>query len=103
VLDKIEEEIGELRAELVAETRPAGIEEELGDLLFACANLARKLDVDPEAALRGANRRFERRFRAIEARLGADGRRPGDATLDELEALWQEAKAEEKRSAMPAG
>jgi MazG family protein len=103
VLDKIEEEIGELRVELAAETRPAGIEEELGDLLFACANLARKLNVDPEAALRGANRRFERRFRSIEARLGARGLRPDQATLDQLEALWQEAKADEKHGALSAG
>jgi MazG family protein len=103
VLDKIEEEIGELRVELAAETRPAGIEEELGDLLFACANLARKLDIDPEAALRGANRRFERRFRSIEARLGARGLRPDQATLDQLEALWQEAKADEKHEAVSAG
>ena len=97
VLDKIEEEIGELRAELRAETRPTGIEEELGDLLFTCANLARKLEIDPEAALRGANARFERRFRAIEARLGARGLRPEQATLDQLEALWQDVKAEEQR------
>ena len=101
VLDKIEEEIGELRAELGGETRPAGIEEELGDLLFACANLARKLEVDPEAALRGANARFERRFRSIEARLGARGLRPEEATLDQLEALWQEAKADEQAGVPP--
>ncbi|MGE5147878.1 MAG: nucleoside triphosphate pyrophosphohydrolase, partial [Candidatus Eiseniibacteriota bacterium] len=81
VLDKIEEEIGELRAELAGTTRPDGIEQELGDLLFACANLARKLDIDPEAALRGANGRFERRFRAIEARLGARGLAPKQVTL----------------------
>ena len=102
VLDKIEEEIGELRAELAAETRPDGVEQELGDLLFAVANLARKLEIDPEAALRGANSRFERRFRAIEARLGARGLRPDQATLDQLEALWQEVKADEKKDAMPA-
>src|SRR5690606_12988036 len=93
--------IAELRAELAGETRPAGIEEELGDLLFACANLARKLDVDPEAALRGANARFERRFRWMEAQLGTRGLRPEQMTLDQLEALWQEAKADEQRRAPP--
>ncbi|HEX7006717.1 MAG TPA: nucleoside triphosphate pyrophosphohydrolase [Alphaproteobacteria bacterium] len=77
------------------------IEEELGDLLFACANLARKLDVDPEAALRGANARFERRFRWMEAQLGTRGLRPEQMTLDQLEALWQEAKADEQRRAPP--
>jgi MazG family protein len=102
VLDKIEEEIGELRAELKGGTRPDGIEQELGDLLFACANLARKLDIDPEAALRGANGRFERRFRAIEARLAARGLRPEQQTLDQLEALWQEVKADERPDAKPA-
>jgi MazG family protein len=101
VLDKIEEEIGELRAELAGGTRPDGIEQELGDLLFACANLARKLDIDPEAALRGANGRFERRFRAIEARLAARGLRPEQQTLDQLEALWQEVKADERAGAKP--
>lgn len=102
VLDKIEEEIGELRAELAGGTRPDGIEQELGDLLFACANLARKLDIDPEAALRGANGRFERRFRAIEARLAAQGLTPEQRTLDQLEALWQEVKAEERAVPEPA-
>jgi len=102
VLDKIEEEIGELRAELAGGTRPDGIEQELGDLLFACANLARKLEIDPEAALRGANSRFERRFRAIEARLGARGLRPDQATLDQLEALWQEVKADERKNTKPS-
>jgi MazG family protein len=96
VLDKIEEEIGELRAELAGGTRPDGIEQELGDLLFACANLARKLDIDPESALRGANGRFERRFRAIEARLAAQGLKPEQQTLDQLEALWQAVKADER-------
>jgi ATP diphosphatase len=93
VIDKIEEELGELRAELAAGTvDPARVSDELGDVLFAVANLARHCKVDPEAALRGTNDKFERRFRYLEAQLATQGRKPGDATLDEMEALWQEAK-----------
>jgi MazG family protein len=93
VIDKIEEELGELRAELVAGTvDPARITDELGDVLFAVANLARHCRIDPEAALRGTNDKFERRFRYIEARLAEQGRKPADAGLEEMEALWQEAK-----------
>ena len=93
VIDKIEEELGELRAELemgtIDQDRLTG---ELGDVLFAVANLARHCKVDPEAALRATNDKFERRFRYIEARLADNGRQPADATLEEMEALWQEAK-----------
>lgn len=93
VIDKIEEELGELRAELAAgnvdQTR---LNDELGDVLFAVANLARHCKVDPEAALRSTNDKFERRFRHIERRLAESGRKPADATLEEMEALWQEAK-----------
>jgi len=93
VIDKIEEELGELRAELGAgKTDPARITDELGDVLFAVANLARHCRVDPEAALRSTNDKFEKRFRYVEARLAAQGRKPAEATLDEMEALWQEAK-----------
>jgi ATP diphosphatase len=67
----------------------------VGDLLFAAVNIARHLGIDGESALRGANRKFERRFRAIEAALRAAGRHLGDASLDEMEALWQAAKARE--------
>jgi MazG family protein len=102
VLDKIEEEIGELRAELDGGARPEAIEDEVGDLLFALANLARHLGVDPEAALRRGNRKFERRFRAIEAALAAEGRRPEAASLEEMEDLWQQAKADERRNAADA-
>ncbi|MBM3535929.1 MAG: nucleoside triphosphate pyrophosphohydrolase [Alphaproteobacteria bacterium] len=98
VLDKIDEEIGELRRELDAGARKDAAEDEVGDLLFALANLARHLGVDPEAALRRGNRKFERRFRAIEAALAARGRRPEGATLEEMEALWQQAKDEERCS-----
>jgi len=93
VIDKIEEELGELRSEIDAgkidQTRVA---DEMGDVLFAVANLARHCKVEPEAALRATNDKFERRFRYIERRLAHQGRRPIDATLEEMEALWQEAK-----------
>lgn len=93
VLDKIEEEIGELRVELAAgQPDPAHVADELGDILFAMANLARHYKVDPEAALRSTNDKFERRFRYIEKKLAEQGRKPADATLDEMEALWQAAK-----------
>jgi nucleoside triphosphate diphosphatase len=93
ILDKIEEEIGELRAEL-ADGGKAAIEDELGDLLFAVANLARHLEIDPETALRNATRKFERRFRRVEALLAENGRTPAESTLDEMEAQWRRAKAE---------
>jgi MazG family protein len=93
VLDKLEEEIAEVRAELAAGGSPARLEDEVGDLLFAAANLARHLGVDGETALRRANGKFERRFRAIETALRAAGRSLDDASLEEMEALWQAAKA----------
>ena len=93
VIDKIEEELGELRAELEAgDVDQARLTDELGDVLFAVANLARHCKIDPEAALRATNDKFERRFRHIERRLAEAGRKPADATLEEMEALWQEAK-----------
>lgn len=92
VLDKIAEEIDEVRAELGEKIDPDRLEDELGDLLFACINLARKLKIDPETALRRCNRKFERRFRHIESELAARGRTPGESTLGEMEALWVAAK-----------
>src|SRR5438445_12486411 len=93
VIDKIEEELGELRAELEAgDVDQARLTDELGDVLFAVANLARHCKVDPEAALRATNDKFERRFRYIERRLAETGRKPASASLEEMEALWQEAK-----------
>ena len=93
VIDKIEEELDELRAELEAgDVDQARLTDELGDVLFAVANLARHCKIDPEAALRATNDKFERRFRHIERRLGETDRKPADATLEEMEALWQEAK-----------
>lgn len=95
ILDKIEEEIQELRHELSSDGTPERITDELGDLFFALTNLARRLDIDPEAALRGTNAKFERRFRRIEDALAIDGRAPENASLDEMETLWQRAKREE--------
>lgn len=93
VIDKIEEELGELRAELAAGVvDQARLTDEMGDVLFAMANLARHCKVDPEAALRATNDKFERRFRYVEQRLAEAGRKPADASLEEMEALWQEAK-----------
>jgi MazG family protein len=75
-----------------AEADDARLREELGDVIFAVSNIARHLGVDPEAALKLTNRKFRRRFRHVERGLRAAGREPGSATLDEMEALWQEAK-----------
>lgn len=97
VLDKIEEEIGEVRHEIVTQAPHDRLEDEMGDLLFACVNLARKLKIDPETALRRGNAKFERRFRSIEADLAADGRTPAQSGLEEMEALWVKAKQAEKR------
>jgi MazG family protein len=97
VIDKIVEEARELaEVKRAADVDADRLEDEMGDLLFVAANLARHLKVDPEAALRRANAKFERRFRHIEARLAAEGRKPEDATLEEMDALWDEAKAREK-------
>ncbi|MCK0208484.1 nucleoside triphosphate pyrophosphohydrolase [Starkeya koreensis] len=91
VLDKIREEIDEVETEIAAGDRDAAAGE-VGDLLFAMANLARHLGVDPEAALRGTNEKFVRRFAYIEDRLAEQGRAPAQASLDEMEELWQAAK-----------
>ena len=98
VLAKLREETEEIEEALAAGDAQA-VRGEVGDLLFVVANLARHLDVDPEAALRGANAKFERRFAHIEARLGQQGRRPDDASLAEMDALWDEAKREERERA----
>ena len=95
VLDKLEEEAAELRAELPQADR-ARLADEVGDLFFVLANLARKLDLDPEACLAGANAKFERRFGAVERTLAAEGRSPQDASLEEMEAAWQRAKRAER-------
>jgi nucleoside triphosphate diphosphatase len=93
VLRKIREEADEIEVALDADDPSAAAE--VGDLLFAAVNLARHLDADPEALLRQTNQKFERRFSAIEQALAARGKAPGDATLAEMDALWNEAKARE--------
>lgn len=98
VLDKIREETAEID-EALASGEKAAIREEIGDLLFVVANLARHVDADPEGCLAAANAKFERRFRGIEKRLEAENRHAKDATLDELEALWQAVKRDEKTGA----
>jgi MazG family protein len=91
VYDKLSEELAELK-DAPANQR----QEEFGDLLFVIANLARHMGIDPEAALRKANTKFERRFSFIEERLGEIGKKPKDSNLDEMDALWNEAKVQGK-------
>ncbi|MGD0723642.1 MAG: nucleoside triphosphate pyrophosphohydrolase [Roseiarcus sp.] len=98
VLAKLREEADEIEQALAAGAQEA-VKGEVGDLLFVIANLARHLGVDPEAALRGTNAKFERRFGHIEAELGRQGRAPGEASLAEMDALWDEAKRGERASA----
>jgi MazG family protein len=97
VADKVEEELREVRAEIAADGGRGRLSHEIGDLLLACSNLARFADIDPEAALRDANCRFERRFRRIEAWLAAEGRTPEQSDLEEMERLWRRAKEEESQ------
>jgi ATP diphosphatase len=94
VLDKIREETGEIELALDNKDNVAAAGE-IGDLMFALVNLARHLDVDADAALRATNAKFERRFRSIEAALARHGKIPAEATLAEMDALWDEAKAAE--------
>jgi len=107
VFAKLDEETRELRHEVAAagarpsEAQRGRLREEVGDLLFAAANLARHLEVDPEAALAGANLKFRRRFAAVEAGLAARGRRLEDATLAEMDELWEQAKRDERAGATP--
>ena len=91
ILDKIEEEIGELR-EALAKGETAEIKDEFGDMLFAVVNLGRHLKLDSEAALSGTNEKFRSRFHYVERALEASGNTLANATLDEMEALWQQAK-----------
>lgn len=95
VLDKLEEELAELRVEIERNASEA-VKEELGDLLFVCANLARDLEVDPEEALRAANAKFVRRFAFIEGALAAEGRTPEQSDLEEMDRLWNVARAADK-------
>ena len=101
IFDKLHEEIEELRAAIKeraasahgSEAEAQSVREEVGDLIFAASNIARHLEVEPEAALKLTNRKFRRRFQYIERGLKERGREPGAATLEEMEELWQEAKS----------
>lgn len=96
VFAKIDEELAELREEVDANADRKHIADELGDFIFTIANLARYLKVDPEAALRGTNAKFERRFRAVEAELARRGKTPDQSTLEEMDAIWDEVRLAEK-------
>jgi ATP diphosphatase len=117
VLDKMREEVAELEDVLLVRPRrphstaadtgatptppgsnvvDAAVQDEFGDLLFTMANVARHLRLDPEAALRGANDKFCRRFRYVEARLAERGKTPAQSTLDEMDELWNEVRARDK-------
>jgi tetrapyrrole methylase family protein/MazG family protein len=93
---KLDEEVLELREAIRARADHRTVAEEVGDLLFIAVNVARLTGVDPESALKAANRKFRRRFRHIEERLRADGRKPADSTLEEMDRLWDEAKRQER-------
>ena len=92
VLDKLREELAELDGARKTGSREA-LQDEIGDLLFVIVNIARFLKVDPEQALRGTNSKFRRRFGHVEQGLAAQGKSPKEATIGEMEALWQEAKS----------
>ncbi len=93
---KVTEELAEVRAELGVENNRERLEAEIGDLLFACVNLARHVQVDPESSLRLANLTFERRYRAMEQMLAAEGQHMNQLDLEAMEQLWLRAKAEER-------
>jgi len=96
VFDKLAEEIGELKDEMAAGADRARLADELGDVLFVVANLARHLGIDPESALGDCNAKFERRFRQVETAIAAQGRSLADASLDDMEAEWTRIKRDEK-------
>lgn len=96
VIAKIREELAELEAEISANANDTRLQDEAGDLLFACVNLARHLGVDAEVALRGTNAKFDRRFRHVEDALDQDGKSLKSSSLDEMEAHWVDAKTAEK-------
>ena len=95
-LEKLDEEALELQDAVRDGADARKVAEEVGDLLFVAVNVARLTGVDPESALKAANRKFRRRFRHIEERLRSDGRKPADSTLAEMDRLWDEAKSLEK-------
>ena len=96
ILEKIKEETAELETEINNKAGKDAVEDELGDLFFALVNLARRLEIDPETALRSTNRKFERRFREVESRLAVQGRKMAETPLEEMERLWCEIKQREK-------
>jgi len=96
VIEKLREELGEIEHEIKQGGDPDRLEDEVGDFLFVVANVARHLKLDPEAALRRTNAKFERRFKRIEELLAAKGKTPSESSLEEMDALWDQAKAEEK-------
>lgn len=97
VTAKVEEELAEIRTELSGEARKDALDEEIGDLLFSVANLARHLHIEPEGALRRASAKFERRFRRVEAILRGQGIDPVEAGIDRMEQAWSQVKADERR------
>ena len=101
VVDKLNEEIGELQAEMVPGAVSDRLNDEVGDLLFTCVNLARALKIDPETALRHANGKFETRFRRMEAMLAAEGASLEGTSLAAKEVRWQRAKAGENKAPCP--
>ncbi len=101
IIDKVEEELSELKEAIANGETKARIADEFGDVAFVLANVGRRLGVDPESALRGTCAKFIRRFQYIEAALAARGRNPEDADLDEMEALWNAAKRAEIDAAKP--
>lgn len=96
VFDKVREELDEVSVEIDRGSDPARLEDELGDVLFTCVNLARKLGTDPETALRRTNAKFERRFRDVETFAAKDGKFLNDLDIEALEALWERAKEAEQ-------
>lgn len=94
-LAKLDEELAEIREAIAARASESKLQDEVGDVLFSVANLCRHLKVDPEAAIRAANVKFERRFRYVEQQLRRQGRTPGEATLEEMDVFWDEAKQQE--------
>jgi len=99
VLAKLDEEVGELKRAAGEGEGHAALAEEIGDLFFVAVNVARVLGTDPESALKAANRKFRRRFAHVERRLRERGRRPADSSLEEMDALWEEAKRVERGEA----
>ncbi len=95
-LGKLDEEAAELRQAIARGAGHDAIAEEVGDLLFVAVNVARLSGVDPESALKAANRKFRRRFRHVERRLAESGRRPADSSLEEMDGYWEEAKRQER-------